>query len=184
MSRRAGMSLNTSGTVESAPSRAFPNPMRIASILNGPEEGDELERPDFNPEDDVIMLREIINLEGDTDESGCETNSTSSSSSGQQQRRIRQPRPPCKQYNPEQAYFIWYNRTDLGQGWDEVEHRFEIQFGETRKKGGLQCKFYRVLGIHGVEKVREQTKTGHKRRGDRVGKFGVVQRTAKRFSWM
>jgi hypothetical protein len=32
--------------------------------------------------------------------------------------------------------------------------------------------------------VREQTKSGHKRRGDKVGKFGVVQRTAHRFSWM
>ncbi|EXJ64233.1 hypothetical protein A1O7_00569, partial [Cladophialophora yegresii CBS 114405] len=94
------------------------------------------------------------------------------------------PRAPCKKYDSEQSYWIWYHRTDLGEAWDEIEQKFDLQFGESRKKGGLQCKFYRVLETHGVEKVRAQTRSAHKRLGFKVGKFGVVQRTTKRYTWM
>lgn len=74
--------------------------------------------------------------------------------------------------------------TDLGEGWDEVERKFQCQFGDKREKGGLQCKFYRLLEEFGVEKVRDQAKSGHRRRGDKIGKFGLVQRTARRYTWM
>ncbi|ETI28166.1 hypothetical protein G647_00615 [Cladophialophora carrionii CBS 160.54] len=177
------MSLNTSSTGESAPSQAPPNPMRIATILNGPEGDNSAAKPNPDTAGDLV-IRGIIDLAIDTEDSESETNSTSSSDTGTQRKRSRQPRLPCKKYAAEQAYWIWYHRTDLGEGWDEVEQKFDIQFGESRKKGGLQCKFYRLLDIHGVEKVRKQTKSGHKRRGNRVGKFGVVQRTTRRYAWM
>ena len=100
-------------------------------------------------------------------------------------RRVcRKPRLPCKKYADVQAYFIWYHRTDLHECWDEVERKFDLQYKEKRVKGGLQCKFYRFLDQHKVEKVREQAKRGQRRHGDRVGRFGVVERTNERHDWM
>lgn len=101
--------------------------------------------------------------------------------------KVRKPRPACKKYDLEQGYFIWYQRIDLGKTWDDVNENFTRQFGEDRGKGGLQCKYYRVLGEEKVDKVRAQ---GHwyssngTQRGRKGGRFGVIQRTNKRFPWM
>lgn len=86
-------------------------------------------------------------------------------------------------YTETQGFFIWYHRTDLCQSWDQVGQAFEVHFGEARPKGGLQCKFYRMLGQWQVEKVRAQTGEAPGRK-DCVGAYGVVQRTTKRFDWM
>ncbi len=91
------------------------------------------------------------------------------------------PRP---KYTIEQVYFIWYHRTDLVEPWDQVLAEYELQFEQHRNKGGLQCKFYRLLDDHKVEKVRAQTRSASDSPSDRVGKYGVIQRTNKRFKWM
>ena len=99
----------------------------------------------------------------------------------QRQSTTRAPRP---KYTIEQVYFIWYHRTDLGEPWDEVLEAYRMQFAEQREKGGLQCKFYRLLEDHKVEKVRAQTRSASDSPRDKVGRYGVVQRTTKRFKWM
>lgn len=96
------------------------------------------------------------------------------------QRQTREPRPP---YSQEEIIFVWYRRTDLAQDWEHVVRDFNLQFPRRgqRNKGGLQCRFYRTLGIYHVAKVREQTR--RKNQGY-VGEFGVVERTNLRFGWM
>ncbi len=104
-------------------------------------------------------------------------------------RDVKQPsptRPPRPKYPAEHMFFIWYHRTDLAEGWDQVIQEFQQQFHYRRPKGGLQCKFYRLLADFGVEKVRAQVRqtTDMGRNDDMVGRYGVVQRTNRRFSWM
>ena len=101
----------------------------------------------------------------------------------------RPPRPP---YSMEMRDFIWYHRTDLGEGWDKVLEEFNINFRSDvpRPKSGLQCIFYRVLNDHKVAKVREQSRASRTLIGkaendhNTVGAYGVVQRTARRYEWM
>ncbi|EXJ61458.1 uncharacterized protein A1O5_11774 [Cladophialophora psammophila CBS 110553] len=164
--------------------------MRIASVLNdNDQDQDETMECETNQSDDAQSRDEGSDTGDSTEDSHSEATSSSSIDRRSidrmlRERRRRRPHSPCKKYTPEQAYFIWYYRTDLEQAWDEVEKAFQRQFGEDRKKPGLQCKFYRLLGEEGVEKVREQAKSGHRTLGDKVGKFGVVQRTTARFPWM
>lgn len=87
-------------------------------------------------------------------------------------------------YTLEQLCFIWYHRTDLGEGWDEVLAAYKLQFSQQREKGGLYCRFYRLLKDNNVEKVRAQRRSASDSPRDRVGQYGVVQRTNKRFRWM
>lgn len=97
----------------------------------------------------------------------------------------RDPRPVWPE---EHAYFVWYCRTDLGQPWDQVLKSFEKQFGRKRAKGGLQCKFYRLLELWKVPNVREQNRAGRQQGGgSEAGEsvtFGLVQRTHLRYPWM
>lgn len=93
-------------------------------------------------------------------------------------------RAPRLRYEDEQVFFIWYHRTDLGLGWDEVLRRYHNKFHQKRQKTGLQCKFYRLLECWGVEKVRAQARSGQGNSSDRVGAYGVIQRTWRRFQWM
>lgn len=104
-----------------------------------------------------------------------------SSRATQSSATVRAPRP---KYEEQQAFFIWYHRTDLSEPWDQVLREFGRQFHHRRPKGGLQCKFYRLLEEWNVEKVRIQNRHARDSPKDRVGAFGVVQRTTKRFSWM
>ncbi|KIW95843.1 uncharacterized protein Z519_02907 [Cladophialophora bantiana CBS 173.52] len=169
--------------------------MRIASVLNDDDQDhDDRMECETSQSDDVQSRDEGSDTGDSTEDSNSEATSRSSIDRRSidrrsidrmlRERRRRRPHSPCKKYTPEQAYFIWYYRTDLEQAWDEVERAFQRQFGEDRKKPGLQCKFYRLLGEEGVAKVREQAKSGHRTQGDKVGKFGVVQRTTARFPWM
>ena len=161
--------------------------MRISSILSDSQY--DCNRYHLRVDADGDNDTRDVQSEDETEDAVSETASTSTSSTGrrhrtQRRRTHRRPRPPCKKYSLEQVYFIWYHRTDLQQSWDEVERAFYRHFGDKREKGGLQCRFYRTLEEQKVEKVREQARSGRRRRGDMVGKYGVVQRTTERFPWM
>lgn len=96
-------------------------------------------------------------------------------------------RAPRYKYTTEQMFFVWYHRTDLGEHWDTVLQKFTAQFQQVRSKSGLECKFYRLLTVWGVEKVREQSRHAAAEEGqdrNRVGEYGVIQRTGVRFPWM
>jgi len=103
----------------------------------------------------------------------------------------RRARSSTREFRPkyaiEEAYFIWYHRTDLNEPWEQVLQEHRAAFPSKRGKGGLQCRFYRLLDEHKVEKVRAQTGSPEdsldRSRGV-VGRYGVVQRTGKRFKWM
>ena len=99
-------------------------------------------------------------------------------------RRTSTARAPRPKYEEQQGFFIWYHRTDLGEPWDEVLREFEAEFGQRRPKGGLQCKFYRLLDQWEVEKVRAQARSAQDSPRDRIGAYGVVQRTTERCRWM
>ncbi|KAI1610555.1 hypothetical protein EDD36DRAFT_421630 [Exophiala viscosa] len=89
-----------------------------------------------------------------------------------------------QKYQDEQSFFIWYHRTDLGLPWDQVMEMYRRYWKEDREKSGLQCKFYRILDQYNVDKVRKQTKMGRSSAREKKGKFGVLQRTNRRFPWM
>ncbi len=151
--------------IEAAPSTVPLHPMRIASILNEPQANTTAEHLAREPNAETEMKDEDLDSECASEDTASIMTSTSVSSTkstGRKRRRSRRPRPPCKKYSVEQAHFLWYHRTDLGEGWDDVEREYEYQFGDKRGKGGLQCKFYRVLDDHGVEKVREQARSGQR----------------------
>ena len=107
-----------------------------------------------------------------------------------------QARDPRFRYSDEESYFLWYHRTDLGQSSclyhdtltnaSQVERRCRARWPNLmRKKGGLTCKFYRILNAWGVETVREQNRCLQRRGGgDKVARYGVVARTNVRFPWM
>jgi len=156
--------------------------MRISAILNDSEDMPYSMRYEINKENDSDM-DETMQVE-DEDDSGSSTAPTTISSSSRSSLTGRRPHPPTRKYTTEQTYFIWYYRTDLRKDWDYVERAFFRQFGDKREKGGLQCKFYRLLEQKKVEKVREQSRSGRKRNGDMIGRFGVVQRTSVRYPWM
>lgn len=99
-------------------------------------------------------------------------------------KRAPNTRAPRPKYEEQQAFFIWYHRTDLSEPWDQVLLEFSRQFHHRRPKGGLQCKFYRLLKEWDVEKVRVQNRHARDSPKDRVGAFGVVERTPRRFEWM
>ncbi|OAP59057.1 hypothetical protein AYL99_06355 [Fonsecaea erecta] len=169
--------------------RSNPDKMSIASVLNDHDLVQDQKTgyqasplDDANSTDDDLECRDYSAF---VKYRGSETPSTSSNESTTSgSKRGRRPRLPCKKYELEQAYFIWYHRIDLRENWDNVEQEFHRQFGEARKKAGLQCKFYRVLGEANVEKIREQARSQLRLRGDKFNKYGVVQRTARRFPWM
>lgn len=99
-------------------------------------------------------------------------------------RRPPAPRAARLTYTLEQLCFVWYHRTDLAEAWDEVLAAYKVQFCQQREKGGLQCRFYRLLKDNRVETVRAQRRSASDSPTDRVGRYGVVQRTNKRFRWM
>ncbi|KIW24353.1 uncharacterized protein PV07_10072 [Cladophialophora immunda] len=159
--------------------------MCIASILNGDNQGPDQSLEDHTSQyNDSQSTDEDLESRHSTEYRASETSPGGSIESMMAGRKRRRPRSPCKKYELEQKYFIWYHRIDLEQEWDDIEKAFHRQFGDLRKKGGLQCKFYRVLEESNVAKVREQAKSGHRDRRGKIDKFGVVQRTTQRFLWM
>lgn len=101
------------------------------------------------------------------------------SSHARTRRRAARPK-----YDEERTLFVWYNRTDLGRPWPRVLCEYRQEFRECRNKPGLQCKFYRTLSEWNVEKVRAQKRTSRDLPGDCVGRYGVIQRTNRRYRWM
>ena len=104
-----------------------------------------------------------------------------------------QPRDARPAYTAEQQFYIWYHKTDLGWKWDNITTAFNRYFRTRRPKGGLTCRFYRVLKEHGVETVRKQRNGRNDRRSSADGdeddnlnaRYGVLQRTNYRnIKWM
>ncbi|KAJ9498666.1 hypothetical protein H2202_005852 [Exophiala xenobiotica] len=93
-------------------------------------------------------------------------------------------KPPREKYTDEEAYFIWYHRIDLNMPWDQVKEAYSRTFSETRKKAGLQCRFYRIVDQHKVTKVRQQGRPDRSIRGGHIEKFGVIAQTDRRYYWM
>ncbi|KAK6366863.1 hypothetical protein LTS17_010414 [Exophiala oligosperma] len=91
--------------------------------------------------------------------------------------------PPREKYTEEKMFFVWYHRVDLDMSWDEVTNAYNRFFPEDRRKGGLQCRFYRALDQYNVKKVRQQARFG-RIRGGLIEKFGVLDCTDRRFTWM
>ncbi|KIW50296.1 hypothetical protein PV05_11897 [Exophiala xenobiotica] len=93
-------------------------------------------------------------------------------------------KPPREKYTEEEAYFIWYHRIDLNMPWNKVLEAYSRNFAETRKKAGLQCRFYRIVDQHKVKKVRQQGRPERNTRGYHIEKFGVIAQTDRRYHWM
>jgi hypothetical protein len=94
---------------------------------------------------------------------------------------------PRRKYQQEQSFFIWYHRVDLGLSWNQTMDAYEQHWHEQREKGGLQCKFYRILDQHKVLKVREQNKTDRRARKATLPQgrnFGMLGVTDKKYHWM
>ena len=73
--------------------------------------------------------------------------------------------------------------------WDEVAFAYNrywhpnepyfVPEDAPRKKGGLQCKLYRVLETYGLPQVREQEQTS-----DGLSPFSMWLQVGKHFPWM
>ena len=96
------------------------------------------------------------------------------------------PRPPRYRWAPEEHYFLWYHRVDLGWTWDRIEWKFRRHFSKGRSKSGLQSKFYRILDDHGIPKIREQNRGTHRRGSDveYTAEVNFVDFSKLRYPWM
>lgn len=111
---------------------------------------------------------------------------SSRSSSPDQPNKPREFRSP---YQEEQHLWIWFFRIDMRRTWDEValaynrywhpNERYFVPEDAPRKKGGLQCKLYRVLETYGLPQVREQEQTS-----DGLSPFSMWLQVGKHFPWM
>lgn len=99
-------------------------------------------------------------------------------------KRPKKPRGACHKYTQEQEHFIWYHRTDLHMPWDQVELEYKQYFHHDREKGGLQCKYYRVLDYYNVEKVRQQTRCGQVIGKAKIGKYGLLATVKCNYPWI
>jgi len=86
-------------------------------------------------------------------------------------------------YPREHEAFIWYQKDDLDLEWNVVAARYRTQFGVTRNKGGLQCKYYRIREGCGAPPVRRSRKGRRDPHEDPVH-YGVVRCSEMRYSWM
>ena len=74
-------------------------------------------------------------------------------------------------YTTEEVHFIWYLRIDRGYLWPDILDAFNSQFshnGRVRLLGGLQCRYYRLLGQNSIPQVRML------RTADMVQKYGMI----------
>ena len=94
-------------------------------------------------------------------------------------------RPP---YTLEQQHFLWFFIIDLNRSWDETLRQFGRTFpSEVRNKGGLQCKFYRVLSDEGLQKRdlnKKERQADVKRMTGDPDRYGFWLRKRIRYPWM
>ena len=137
-----------------------------------------------HPRPDRMSISSILNEENRTAPS-TSTLSPTPTASAESKAENRAARDPRNKYHDEEALFIWYHRIDLHESWDTVEEEFRNQFNQHRKKAGLQCKFYRLLGQRGIDKVRVQAKYRLRHENpEGYGGFGLIQRTDERPPWI
>ncbi|KIW99655.1 uncharacterized protein Z518_11068 [Rhinocladiella mackenziei CBS 650.93] len=162
------------------------NKMKIACILND-QSNDQNNDGSSSPTS--IDMRHAYILKSEDNGSSSSPYSPSPTDDGAISQNTRRKikhriirRRAQKKYGDERAYWIWYNRIDLNRSWDILTNDYCHVWNEKREKGGLQCKFYRLLGEHRILKVRKQM--AKKRKGYPVERFGMVERTNLRFPWM
>ncbi|KAH0565215.1 hypothetical protein GP486_001398 [Trichoglossum hirsutum] len=105
----------------------------------------------------------------------------SKSLSPQAARERRESRPA---YQVEEDTFIWYHRDDLGMQWNDVSKAYNAQFPDRPRIGrqGIQSRYYRVLEVEGVPKIRKRPKSLKPKRIRHH--YGVIARTNRRYPWM
>jgi hypothetical protein len=105
----------------------------------------------------------------------------SKSQSPQTTRERRESRPA---YQVEEDTFIWYHRDDLGMQWNDVSKAYNAQFPDRPRIGrqGIQSRYYRVLEVEGVPKIRKRPKSLKSKKIRHH--YGVIARTNRRYSWM
>ncbi|KAI9779917.1 MAG: hypothetical protein M1839_007073 [Geoglossum umbratile] len=106
---------------------------------------------------------------------------SSKSLSPQAARERRESRPA---YQVEEDTFIWYHRDDLGMQWNDVSKAYNAQFPDRPRIGrqGIQSRYYRVLEVEGVPKIRKRPKSSKPKKIRHH--YGVIARTNRRYPWM
>ncbi|KAI9772660.1 MAG: hypothetical protein M1840_000254 [Geoglossum simile] len=96
-------------------------------------------------------------------------------------RERRESRPA---YQVEEDTFIWYHRDDLGMQWNDVSKAYNAQFPDRPRIGrqGIQSRYYRVLEVEGVPKIRKRPKSLKPKKIRHH--YGVIARTNRRYPWM
>lgn len=152
--------------------------MSITSILN--DSSDEEESSSTSSSSILSPLSSAASLSPSISESSLSSDPTS------KRRRRRSPRKPCHKYTREQEHFIWYHRTDLQMPWDQVEYEYKRYFNHQGDdfKGGLQCKYYRILDFYNVQKVRQQTRSGRFPTANKVAKYGLLETVKCCYPWI
>ena len=105
----------------------------------------------------------------------------SKSQSPQTTRERRESRPA---YQVEEDTFIWYHRDDLGMQWNDVSKAYNAQFPDRPRIGrqGIQSRYYRVLEVEGVPKIRKRPKSLKPKKIRHH--YVVIARTNRRYPWM
>ena len=94
-----------------------------------------------------------------------------------------QPRPPRYRYSGEEPYFLYYHKRDLGLPWDSINELYDQHFGNARSKGGLQCKFYRILSDWNMSSERSENRTRRRRPSDE-GSTALSIEYDRPYPWM
>lgn len=73
--------------------------------------------------------------------------------------------------------------------WDQVTSEYGQYFNQNTDdvstlKGGLQCKYYRVLESHRVDKVRKQTRSGGLTGEASNGSYGLLDKVNCNYPWI
>ncbi|EXJ53694.1 uncharacterized protein A1O5_13049 [Cladophialophora psammophila CBS 110553] len=122
-----------------------------------------------------MRISSVLNSTGDSGGPDQNDDASATTTSVDPGRRRRNTTGSLK-YTREQGYFIWYHRVDLQMGWHEVVDAFNNYFGQQRDKNGLQTKFYRVLSLEDVDRVRIQAREQDIKT--------LSNHTRLRFAWM
>lgn len=130
---------------------------------------------------DPMAIMFVMNIDPFDSEDG-----EMSESSGSQLATSSRPRPTRPPYSEEHLFFIWYARTDLGLSWRQVTRSFDDVFPGDRQQGGLQCRYYRTLKYWGVPAVRDREAGSlqDQRTQPVPRRYGVIERTSRRYPWM
>lgn len=99
----------------------------------------------------------------------------------------KEPRAFRHPYTTEEVHFIWYLRIDRGYLWPDLLDAFNAHFCHNgrvkRVLGGLQCRYYRLLGQNSIPQVRML------RTADMVQRYGMMATLARNgchptYSWL